>query len=223
MSLESLNYNYTTFLSAINFESGKEINRIETIEGNARFHIQKYSKNYVLSTSVDNSLTYISMLDESAKILWERSVTDYEKNYYSKDEDSYNNGLRCYGNFAIIDMDKIAFSPNPYPSVYDNYPIYSDDEDYVKIIGLKTPDYFYGLNSKNAPLGEFGSYCYFISNITCESDIIHIGYKKCKWSENYDPISGNRLANIFVDISFHYYDISAETYEIIKSGIIEKS
>jgi hypothetical protein len=199
----------------IDFESGKEINRVKTLEGDAGFHIQKYGKNYVLST-VAGTLAYISMLDESVNTLWERRATDYERDY-----PSMNGLLQCYGNFVIINMDKIAFCPNPYSSLYDNDPIYSDDEDYVKIIELKTPEYLYGLNGKNAPLGEFGSYCYFISSIACESGIIHIEYKKCEWSENYDPISGNRLDNSFTDISRHYYDISADTYEVIGNGKIE--
>lgn len=211
---------YTTFLSVVDFNTGKEIRRLKTLEGNAEFRIETFPENrFLVRTSNNTNISTITMLkNDSFEALWERNFTDYEKTGSYGD----NNILSFYRDYSFISEDKIIYILGQYGErsgfstpIY----VYADSDDYCKVIDLKEPSLIYGFNSKNAPLfdesDKYKSICAFIKDITCTNDIIRISYKKCKYQTNKDPITGDMLPNTYSDIASYYYDISANDYSVL--------
>ena len=211
----------TTFLCTINFDNGDyEIIKTENPKSHyASFRVNVLGDSYVIGTYYNNTLTELSKFDANGGLLWERDAIHSEKDYWERDEQTYP--LSLYKDFVHIKGDLIVYKTidNRWPGVLDNKAIYSDANNYCSIVDLKEPKVIFGFNRETVPILENDdTNCVFITKISCSDNVIYMEYKTCKWHDNYDPITNQRLPDTYTDVAKNYYKISTDDYSILEHG-----
>lgn len=223
---------FTSFISIVDFRNGKEIKYSRIGDCGITVVNEPFNKNFLLQIKPNvNELSInpkqvgfaplVLMMDRTGKTLWERPMTEYEIEY------TYNGStiLGFYGQYTKLGGDKIIYVPgfgvglNP----IDKEEFYSDKDDYCKIIDLKKPSYVFGFNHKTAPLFEeeekSHDICFFMKKISVQDEKIRLDYKKCRWVNEKDPITGI-LKRKYEDIASCYYLFSLKDYSVIEHKII---
>ena len=219
---------FTSFISIVDFRNGKEIKYSRIGDCGITVVNEPFNKNFLLQIKPNvNELSInpkqvgfaplVLMMDRTGKTLWERPMTEYEIEY------TYNSStiLDFYGQYTKLDGDKIMYVPgfreglNP----IDKKAFYSDENDYCKIIDLKKPSYIFGFNHKTAPLfkeEEKGhDICFFMKKIAVQDEKIRLDYKKSRWIDERDPVTGI-LKRKYEDIASCYYLFSLKDYSVIE-------
>lgn len=222
---------FTSFISIVDFRNGKEIkySRIgdcgitvvaEPFNKNFLMQIKPNANEMVLHPKQIGFAPLVLMMDRTGKTLWERLMTEYEI------EHTYNGRtiLGFYGQYTKLGGNKIMYVPrfgvglNP----IDKEEFYSDKDDYCKIIDLKKTSYVFGFNHKTAPLFEeeekSHDICFFMKKISVQDEKIRLDYKKCRWVDEKDPITGI-LKRKYEDIASCYYLFSLKDYSVIEHKI----
>lgn len=222
---------FTSFISIVDFRNGKEIkySRIgncgitvvtEPFNKNFLLQIKPNANEMVLHPKQEPFAPLILMMDRTGKTLWERPMTEYEISH----RNPTNKILSFYGQYTKLGGDKIMYVSDFGEGLIpiDKKAFYSDKDDYCKIIDLKTPSYVFGCNHKTAPLFEeeekSHDICFFMKKISVQDEKIRLDYKKCRWVDEKDPITGI-LKRKYEDIASCYYLFFLKDYSVIEHKI----
>lgn len=218
---------FTSFISIVDFRNGKEIKYSRIGDCGITVVNEPFNKNFLMQIKPNvNELSInpkqypftplILMMDRTGKTLWERPMTKYEISHHYPT----NKILSFYGQYAKLDGDKIMYLPGDMNRLaIDKKAFYSDKDDYCKIVDLKKPSYVFGFNHKTAPLFEeeekSHDICFFMKKISVQDEKIRLDYKKSRWIDERDPITGV-LKRKYEDIASCYYLFSLKDYSVIE-------